>query len=97
MPRKLNQTNIQAMTSAHVNSLIHLAKPFSTRGIFDFGKQDITSRVRNEIPTMLRERLKPPPDETYSLHRKLSGSFLLCAKLKAQVPCQDLFKKYLKN
>ena len=32
-----------------------------------------------------------PPDESYSLHRKLSGAFLSCMKLRARVPCQQLF------
>ncbi len=83
----------EQMTNAHVNSLMHLAEPFATPGIFDFGRQDITSRVRDEIPTMLRERLTPPPDETYSLHRKLSGCFLLSAKLQAQIDCHQLFRR----
>ncbi|KAI8919017.1 ABC1 family-domain-containing protein [Powellomyces hirtus] len=86
----------QAMTSAHINSLTMLAEPFATTSphMYDFAAQDVTARVRAEIPLMLRERLTPPPDETYSLHRKLSGAFLLCAKLGARVPCRELFEKY---
>lgn len=42
---------------------------------------------------MLKHRLVSPPDEIYSLHRKLSGSFLLASKLKAVVACGTLFEK----
>jgi aarF domain-containing kinase len=41
---------------------------------------------------MLRERMAPPPEETYSLHRKLSGAFLLCAKLRSKVPAREMFR-----
>lgn len=37
--------------------------------------------------------LAQPPDESYSLHRKLSGAFLSCMKLRARVPCQALFNE----
>jgi len=35
--------------------------------------------------------LAPPPEETYSLHRKLSGAFLLCARLGSRVRTRELF------
>ena len=93
------------MLKAHVDSVLTLAEPFleSAPKIYDFRNQTITDRVRGYIPTMVRERLSPPPEETYSLHRKLSGAFLLCARLGSRVPCRQLFVEcvnrngYLKN
>ncbi|CAA9958183.1 ABC1 domain containing protein [Pyrenophora teres f. maculata] len=84
-----------AMLEAHIQSVLTLAEPFSGSGpeIYDFRDQTITDRVRGLIPVMVKERLAPPPEETYSLHRKLSGAFLLCAKLGSRVPCRELFSK----
>lgn len=82
-----------AMLEAHVSSVLTLAEPFSQSApeIYDFQDQTITERVKGFIPVMIRERLAPPPEETYSLHRKLSGAFLLCARLGSRVPCRELF------
>lgn len=80
-----------AMVNAHVDSILVLGEPFANKGFYDFSNQTVTDRVRANIGVMLNERLTPPPEETYSLHRKLSGAFLLCARLKATVPCNDLF------
>lgn len=85
------------MLNAHIDSVITLAEPFLASGpaVYDFKDQTITERVKTLIPVMLKERLAPPPEETYSLHRKLSGAFLLCARLGSKVPCQALFKESL--
>lgn len=84
------------MIDAHVESVMVLGEPFSPHDnhgkAFDFRNQTVSDRVRGNIGVMLNERLTPPPEETYSLHRKLSGVFLLCARLKATVPCEQLFK-----
>jgi aarF domain-containing kinase len=82
------------MTSAHISTLFTLASPFQNDGYFDFSDQTISEEVRKQIPTMLRLRLTPPPEESYSLHRKLSGCFLLCGKLRARVKCKEIFEKY---
>lgn len=84
----------KAMLDAHISSIFTLAEPFldSSPKLYDFKDQTITERVKALIPVMLKERLSPPPEETYSLHRKLSGAFLLCARLGSQVPCRQLFQ-----
>lgn len=88
-----------AMLKAHIASVTTLAEPFTSTSpeVYDFKDQTITERVKAQIPVMIRERLSPPPEETYSLHRKLSGAFLLCAKLGSRVRCRDLFMESMKK
>ncbi|CZT13703.1 probable abc1 protein precursor [Rhynchosporium agropyri] len=89
----------KAMLDAHITSILTLAEPFldSSPEVYDFKNQTITDRVKELIPLMIRERLAPPPEETYSLHRKLSGAFLLCARLGSRVRCRELFENSMKK
>lgn len=83
----------KSMKEAHIDAVMILGEVFSCEGEFDFGKQDNTSRIVELVPTMVSHRLCPPPDEIYSIHRKLSGAFLLCSRLKIKLNCRDLFNQ----
>ncbi|GMM31180.1 protein kinase [Martiniozyma asiatica (nom. inval.)] len=90
----------EAMINAHVDSILVLGEPFradeaGSDGKYDFKDQTITDRVRTNIKLMLNERLTPPPEETYSLHRKLSGAYLLCARMNANINTQSIFEEVI--
>lgn len=80
----------EIMLEAHVQAGFVVGLPFSRPGGYDFRSANITQSISNLGATMLKHRLTPPPDEAYSLHRKLSGAFLACIKLGAVVPCREL-------
>uniref|UniRef100_A0A1D1YJG4 Chaperone activity of bc1 complex-like, mitochondrial n=1 Tax=Anthurium amnicola TaxID=1678845 RepID=A0A1D1YJG4_9ARAE len=80
----------EVMVEAHVQAAFIVGLPFSKAGGYDFRSSNITHSISNLGATMLKHRLTPPPDEAYSLHRKLSGAFLACIKLGAVVSCREL-------
>lgn len=83
----------EAFKVAHVDSVMLIGESIRHRGKFNFGKQTLTKEIHNLLPVMLEHRLKPPPEEIYSLHRKLSGLFLLFTKLNAQIDCRSAFEE----
>ena len=80
------------MNDAHVESVMILGEAFRMDQDFDFGGQKTTQRMQELVPIMLKYRLCPPPPEVYSLHRKMSGLFLLATKLKAVVNCYPIWR-----
>ncbi|OON17770.1 ABC1 family protein, partial [Opisthorchis viverrini] len=87
----------KVMLQAHVDAVSILGEAFASPVPFDFGHQSTTRRINRLIPVMIEHRLTPPPEESYSLHRKMSGCFLLCGKLKAEVNCRPLFYQIWNN
>nr|XP_021506314.1 atypical kinase COQ8B, mitochondrial isoform X2 [Meriones unguiculatus] len=82
----------KAFSDAHVEAVMILGEPFAASGPYDFGARGTARRIQGLIPVLLRHRLRPPPEETYALHRKLAGAFLACARLHAHIACRDLFQ-----
>ncbi|MDT8320365.1 MAG: AarF/ABC1/UbiB kinase family protein [Xanthomonadales bacterium] len=82
-------------------SLLHLVcEPIRCDGVYDFGASDLMSRSREAgLQMLLRSGgdFRTPPPETAFLHRKLVGSFLICARIKARVNVQALIRPYLEN
>lgn len=85
------------MEKSHVEAVLILGEAFNVstnhNGLFDFSNQNTTRRISQLVPIMLKHRLTPPPEETYSLHRKMSGVFLLCSKLSAKINCRKIFQE----
>ncbi|XP_034671697.1 atypical kinase COQ8B, mitochondrial [Drosophila subobscura] len=83
------------MEQAHVDAVMILGEIFRYDGDFDFGKQNTTERLAALVPTMVAHRLCPPPEEIYSIHRKLSGIFLLCARLNVRLNCLPFYREII--
>ncbi|DBA83849.1 hypothetical protein WJX77_010712 [Trebouxia sp. C0004] len=81
----------KVMLDAHCDAGYLVGQPFATEGLYDFATHSALSRKIAALGgVMLKHRLTAPPEEAYSLHRKLSGAFLACIKLGSQVPCRDI-------
>jgi aarF domain-containing kinase len=85
------------MLLAHKLSGFTVGEPFWSNEAFDFRGSNISSRMGEHTSVFLRHRLTPPPEEIYTLHRKLAGAYLLCIKLGAVVHCRDMLEQVVAN
>jgi len=86
------------MKEAHAESVMILGEGFQKDERLDFSSQTMIKRVAEIVPAVLKERLRAPPEEVYSVHRKLAGVFLLCTKLECRMSIyhlwQNIWNKY---
>ena len=73
-----------------------VCEPLSHRGVYDFADSRLIVRARDlGLAVAFRQGLRSPPPETMFLHRKLVGTFLICAKLRARINVHSLIERFL--
>jgi aarF domain-containing kinase len=84
------------MLDGAVDIIQLVCEPITHRGSYDFGASRLASRARDlGIAIAFGKGLRSPPPETMFLHRKLAGTFLACARLRANVNVRALLEPYL--
>ncbi len=74
------------------------SEPLRTRGPYDFAASDLGIRLKERSLEAYRSRSLPrPPTGTLFLHRKLAGTFLLCARIGATVDCHALYAGLIRS
>jgi predicted unusual protein kinase regulating ubiquinone biosynthesis (AarF/ABC1/UbiB family) len=77
--------------------IIRLAcEPLAHRGPYDFAASGLAFRARDlGLAVAFGKGLRSPPPATMFLHRKLIGTFLICARLRARVNVHAVIEKFL--
>lgn len=80
-----------------VDLILLVCEPLRSAGAYDFARSRLAIRARDTGLDLVFRRgfLQAPPPETVFLHRKLVGSFLLCARIRARFDCQALVLPFL--
>ncbi len=86
----------EAMTRNAVDVIRLACEPLTHRGPYDFAGSGLLVRGRNlGLDVVFGKGLRSPPAETLFLHRKLVGTFMICAKLRARVNIHALIEKHV--
>jgi predicted unusual protein kinase regulating ubiquinone biosynthesis (AarF/ABC1/UbiB family) len=71
-------------------------EPLTQHGPFDFAGSRLVLRIRDRgIEAAFSGGLRSPPPQTMFLHRKLIGTFLVCARLRSHVNVHALVRRFL--
>jgi predicted unusual protein kinase regulating ubiquinone biosynthesis (AarF/ABC1/UbiB family) len=82
-----------------VDLILLVCEPIRHQGVYDYARSNLASRARDVGFDLAFRRgfLRPPPAETVFLHRKLVGSFLVCARIRARVDARALLRPLLER
>jgi len=82
-----------------VDLILLFCEPFRHAGPYDFAGSNLAARARDLGFDLMFRRgfLHAPPPETVFLHRKLVGSFLLCARIHARFDVRALLGPILER
>eukprot|EP00168_Porphyra_purpurea_P017227 TRINITY_DN5871_c0_g1_i1.p1 TRINITY_DN5871_c0_g1~~TRINITY_DN5871_c0_g1_i1.p1 ORF type:complete len:357 (-),score=162.29 TRINITY_DN5871_c0_g1_i1:62-1132(-) len=89
----------RTMRDAHVGASLVVGEPFAgAPGTpYAFAGNDLAARTAGYGRVMLGERLCPPPVEAYSLHRRLSGAFLIAGRLGVTLDAAGLLAETVRT
>jgi hypothetical protein len=86
----------EVMTRNSVDIIRLACEPLAQRGPYDFAASGLAVRARDlGLAVAFGKGLRSPPPETLFLHRKLIGTFLICAQLRARVNVHALIEKFV--
>jgi hypothetical protein len=84
---------------AALDLIFLVCEPFRHPGRYDFAHSNLPSRAREAGFDLAFRKgfLRAPPPETVFLHRKLVGTFLLCARIGARVDVGAILEPLLER
>jgi len=86
----------EAMIRNAADILRLACEPLVYRGPYDFAGSGLAVRARDlGLAVAFGKGLRSPPPATIFLHRKLSGTFLICAKLRARVNVHAIIERFI--
>jgi predicted unusual protein kinase regulating ubiquinone biosynthesis (AarF/ABC1/UbiB family) len=86
----------EPMTRNSVDVVRLACEPLAHRGLYDFADSGLMTRARElGLAIAFGQGVRSPPPETIFLHRKLIGTFLICARLRARVNVHAAIERYL--